>query len=162
MTPTPPPPPRKPLDVSRYEGHTKGPWNWYVDGSGRQRLETIGRGRLIVMDFARKGMDGAKPLFAVWEGMRDGAPRERMGGILKDFTEDHPDARLIEASPALLSECIRQRDVIRALVEAHREIAIAPCITEMLGEEIEDGDICGCPGCRARLALLAAAAWGAE
>lgn len=38
------------------------------------------------------------------------------------------------------------------LVEALRDIAIAPCLLALLGEESTDGP-CTCPGCRARAAL---------
>ncbi|MHB8817161.1 MAG: hypothetical protein ACYDAE_28385, partial [Steroidobacteraceae bacterium] len=58
------------------------------------------RGQLIVMDFARVGMQGAGPRFAHWDGITDGAPRERRGGILEDGGVDkHPDALLIAAAP---------------------------------------------------------------
>lgn len=89
---------------------TPGPWQWEIAGSGHVRLATPDRGRLIVMDFARKGMQNAEPRFAV---MSDDQPRGRRGGILRSVSEliadnvegggwlDHPDAALIAASPKL-------------------------------------------------------------
>jgi len=83
--------------------HTPGPWMWDVSPGGEIRLATPDRGRLFVMGFARMGMRGAQPRFAMWgEGQR-----ERRGGIMHDFAdaggENHPDARLIAAAPELLA-----------------------------------------------------------
>lgn len=87
--------------------HTAGPWYWHVDSNGRISLRTPDRGQLIVMDFGRVGMQSAAPRFAYWDGMEDGKPRARLGGILMTATPDtiaqHPDARLIEAAPDLLA-----------------------------------------------------------
>ena len=69
--------------------HTPGPWKWASMGQ-----ETVLWGehgmRPIVLDFVRKGMQGA-------------APRIRKGGIMYPFEPEHPDARLIAAAPSLLS-----------------------------------------------------------
>lgn len=89
--------------------HTSGPWFWHWDGQCRPSLRTPDRGQLIVMDFGRKGMQGATPRFAHWTGMMGGSPRDRTGGVLVDWAEFHgkygmhPDARLIAAAPALLA-----------------------------------------------------------
>jgi len=81
--------------------HTPGPWEWVDDSFGRVRLQTPDRGRLIVMDFVRCGMQGATPRFAV---MDDGLPRGRRGGILHAVDPwAHPDGRLIAAAPELLA-----------------------------------------------------------
>lgn len=87
-------------------GHTPGPWGWFTNGN-HTSLVTPDRGRLYVMEFARRGMQGAGPRFAHWDGMDTGAPRERLGGIMEDgpYLRDgnlHPDARLIAAAPELL------------------------------------------------------------
>lgn len=94
------------------EKFTPGPWQWSFDATyGRPSLGTPDRGRLIVMDFGRMGMQGATARFAQWEGIADGAPRERFGGYMMDFTEYHgrfgmhPDARLIAAAPDLFRAC---------------------------------------------------------
>lgn len=82
--------------------HTPGPWEWIKCGD-RIQLSTPNRGRLIVMDFVRKGMNGAQPRFAEWKG----EARERLGGIMRpldemNLPERHPDAALIAAAPDLL------------------------------------------------------------
>jgi len=83
--------------------HTAGPWIWRWRG-GHLTLETPDRGCLIVMDFVRKGMAGAVPRFALW----DGEDRQPLGGIMNradtlgmDVTE-HPDGRLIALAPKML------------------------------------------------------------
>ena len=85
--------------------HTPGPWGWFRHGGDRLYLGTPDRGRLIVMDFTRAGMQGAQPRFSVWAGQETGAPRERLGGIMRTAEElpvdTHPDARLIADAPQL-------------------------------------------------------------
>ncbi len=92
--------------------HTPGPWYWHADHVGNVSLRTPDRGNLIVMDFARKGMQGAAPRLAYWKGLPGGLPRERMGGILDDFNADHPDAVLIASAPDLLA---RNAELVEAL-----------------------------------------------
>jgi hypothetical protein len=87
--------------------YTKGPWEWTEWGNGRLKLSTPDRGKLIVMDFVRQGMNGAVARFAHWDGIEDGAPRARIGGILENSVilktgGMHPDARLIAAAPELV------------------------------------------------------------
>lgn len=82
--------------------HTSAPWYWHTDSRGQVSIRTPDRGNLIVADFCRKGMQGAAPRFARWTNMETGATRERLGGILCDFDENHPDARLLVAAPKLL------------------------------------------------------------
>lgn len=87
---------------------TPGPWEWTFRSNNSVMLQTPDRGKLVVMDFARKGMNRAEPRFAV---MDDDMPRGRRGGILYGAHElydkchrkgsFHPDACLMEASPDL-------------------------------------------------------------
>lgn len=94
--------------TSKKQGQsTPGPWYWHEDSNGRLSLRTPDRGQLIVMDFARQGMQAAEPRFAHWDGITEGEPRGRRGGILKGEPEGHagvhPDARLIASAPDLLA-----------------------------------------------------------
>lgn len=82
--------------------HTPGPWEWRTNGA-RIYLRTVHRGGLYIMDFVRRGMQGAQPRFAVWQG----DDREKLGGIMTPASEfdfrNHPDARLIASAPDLLA-----------------------------------------------------------
>lgn len=98
--------------------HTPGEWAWFQSGT-RHYLATPDRGRLYVMGFGRKGMQGASPQFAHWDGIEAGAERSRLGGILRDgpFLDNgslHPDARLIAAAPDLLNALAVLADVAEA------------------------------------------------
>ncbi|WP_130617958.1 hypothetical protein [Dyella amyloliquefaciens] len=90
--------------------HTAGPWEWRTN-AGRVYLRTVNRGGLYIMDFVRKGMQGAQPRFAVWKGEE----REKLGGVMHGADEIdirlHPDARLIAAAPDLLASLIEMRDL---------------------------------------------------
>jgi hypothetical protein len=100
-----------------YAGHTEGPWFWHVDMSGRVSLRTPDRGQLVVMDVARRGMQGAAIRFSV---MPDGQPRGRRGGILETMDpRTHADGRLIAAAPMLRAEIER---LTAALAEAREVI----------------------------------------
>lgn len=95
--------------------HTPGPWAWF-DSQRGPYLATPDRGRLYVMGFARKGMQGALPRFAMWDGIESGVERQRLGGIMEDGVnlrngEMHPDARVIEEAPNLL-------DALQELLDA--------------------------------------------
>lgn len=86
--------------------HTPGPWFWHNDAYGRLSLRTPDRGQLIVMDFGRKGMQGATPRFAHWGGMMLGKHRALLGGVMVDGIGNgdmrmHPDANLIMRAPLL-------------------------------------------------------------
>lgn len=106
-------------ETSKYAGHTPGPWRWTTMGSNNMMLATPNRGRLIIMDFCRKGMNGAMPRFA----RRDPADR---GGILEDVrtpeeAESFPDARLISDAPLLLAQrdaAVSENERLKSACEA--------------------------------------------
>lgn len=116
------------LDLTQFEGHTRAPWRWYANVRQRRvELRTPDRGCLTVMDFTRWGMQFAQPMFRVClAGQED--PNAYMGGRLcpvaelethpdhnGDGTIDHPDARLIEAAPALRDEVERLREALESI-----------------------------------------------
>lgn len=84
--------------------HTEGPWEWSSFGDNRPALVTPDRGRLIVMDFVRLGMNGAEPRFAEREGNKGG---RLIKGMTIEEIRAHPDARLIAAAPTLAARCER-------------------------------------------------------
>lgn len=98
--------------------HTPGPWGWFGNEHGFY-LAAKHSGRLYVMDFTRRGMNGAQPRFRVGGLMHDAADlvqfavgKASVRGLKAakkdqsvyryDITGiDHPDARLIAAAPDL-------------------------------------------------------------
>lgn len=103
------------------EAATPGPWAWMQSGRGSVDLATPHSGRLIVMDFVRKGMQSAEPRFAIVDGQQF---RGRKGGILYTATEimqrndgllAHPDAEFIAAAnPAKVIELLDRIDRLEA------------------------------------------------
>lgn len=121
------------LNKDLLRGHTKGPWAWFYN-YGRPYLATPHSGRLTVMDFVRKGMQGATCRFS--------DRKDTMGGIMHEATEfisdkaevSSPDAALIAAAPDLLAE----HDLLCELVEAQSKVIEAlEYIVNV--REIEDG-----------------------
>ena len=82
--------------------HTPAPWYWH-DSGYRIALMTPKNGHCVVMDFVRKGMQGAQPRFS----NRGDAP---LGGVMieadKLDLDHHPDAMLITQAPNLLAACV--------------------------------------------------------
>lgn len=94
--------------------HTPGPWTWNYS-AGDFSLRTTDRGMLLVMGFARMGMNNAQPTFFKWEGDN----RERKGGFRVKAQEmgemhDHPDARLIAFAPTIL-EALKKHVCVKAM-----------------------------------------------
>lgn len=96
-----------PLDLekmkARCETATGDEWDWFDMGNG-PILATRRHGRLIVMDFVRKGMQSAQPRFAT---------RERYtGGIMYDADnidiDAHPDCQFIAHARQDLPDCIAE------------------------------------------------------
>jgi len=100
--------------------HTPGPWGWFGNlYAGSPILATRHNGRRYVMQFARFGFQGAQPRFQLNHRMVDGtelarfevgdrdvlglkAAKKSASVYRYDMIDiDHPDARLIAASPCL-------------------------------------------------------------
>ena len=79
--------------------HTNGEWEWYYRPGQGPYLATRNNGRLLVMEFKRKGMASAKPVFATWTGERTRDNSGIMGAEAIGPDGLHPDARLIAAAP---------------------------------------------------------------
>ena len=122
--------------------HTPEPWDWYAYPDGALHLGTPHSGHLIVMDFVRRGMQGALPRFAEWNGDERG----RFGGIMRSATAEmmaaHPDARLIKYAPEMLKnlraamQALRSYQYGNASPELAQEIADA---AEALIRRVEEG-----------------------
>ena len=112
------------VDLTQFEGMTPGEWLWQsFDGGKTLFLGTRAMGRLIVMDFVRKGMSFACPRFSDRNG-------ESRGGIMHPHdmtTIDHnPDARAIAAVPKLIAEVKALRARVAEKDEALRTLAYEP------------------------------------
>lgn len=103
---------------------TPGPWAWFGNRSSGVYLATPDRGRRYIMGFRRYGMNGAQPTFCIGNIMQPAAELVSFAvgdGTARGFKEadgdasvyrcdvreiDHPDARLIAASPDLYDALI--------------------------------------------------------
>lgn len=101
---------------------TPGPWMW-DQNEYHVWLCTPDRGRLIVMDFVRKGMQRAQPRFS-------DRGNERRGGIMYAADEignlyTNPDAAYIAAAnPAAVLELLDENDHLRSVIrEAAAKLA---------------------------------------
>lgn len=95
--------------------HTPGPWRWELHKDGKQLTlcgtGTCGSYDFYVMDFERWGMSGATPRFRSGDD-NTMCKAVEFGEIVKGREHhahwfqniNHPDARLIAASPTLLKE----------------------------------------------------------
>lgn len=126
---------RSSFDLSRFEGHTPGPWGWHGNaGSKSLQLSTKHSGRRHVMTFTRWGFNGAQPQFQPGKhGMVKAADllqfevgNKSIVGVKAAEKDDSvyrydvrgiacADAELIAAAPDILSR-------VRTLEAALREI----------------------------------------
>ena len=110
---------------------TPGPWQWYGNTKFNQiYLATINRGRIIIMDFVRWGMQYAMPRFqlnGIMEPAKDLVCYER--DYRKNFVGlNHPDAIFIAAARDGWPHAIE-----RALA-AEAKLALLQCIESELQE----------------------------
>lgn len=122
---------------------TPGPWKWYVNEHCKSiRLVTNHSGQYYVMGFERWGMQGAQPIFQVYERY-DGDVRDRGSKGMRKAIElskwnqayrhddgwiEHPDAELIAHAPedirALLAYVTELETALEAAKKDIRRIAL--------------------------------------
>ena len=90
------------IDLDAFEGHTPGEWGWFTYGGKSPHLATQRGGRVFILVPERQGMQGATVRL-------QGLPGPEKG-LLVEFSQDHPDVKLIAAAPALLALAKKQRD----------------------------------------------------
>lgn len=145
---------------ARADAATPGPWHWYGNTATKfLSLNTwkSGLGRCNVMDFARWGMHGARPRFAVDDYMHDAdefaqwevCHDAKTPGDPRLYRHDvdgirHPDAEFIAHSRADVPALLASLDRVLALCDNVRAIC------ERTGDAAED--YCHEDGC-ARYAL---------
>lgn len=131
------------IDLTKYEGHTPGPWRWDFNGESKS-LHLVG-GRptydLTVIDFARWGMERATMRLRVTE--HDGMQilyrvHERPDWLAAEPGREHhqhwhqllthPDALLSQDAPVLLAEVVKLR---ADLAEAVQILGAIECAVEM-------------------------------
>jgi len=100
---------------------TPGPWYWQLPASGISvRLYTPKNGYCIVMDFVRRGTQGAQPRFSD----RGNAP---LGGIMHKAEEidlnKNPDSVFIARSRAAVPALVEEVEKLRAALETERNAA---------------------------------------
>lgn len=116
------------------EGTTRGPWGWQVNRDDK-RVELCGGSRasdLVVMSFARYGLNSAAPVFWCWRGNVSDEPKraDKLAVPVPGREHhadwwakiDHPDARFIAEARQLVPELIAEVERLRAAL-ADKEAA---------------------------------------
>lgn len=122
--------------------HTPGPWRFEVHPTSKQvLLVSQTSGKPFVMGFDRWGMQGAAPSFPV-EGlmvpckelMRPVRGRLHHASWYQEI--NHPDALLIEASPALLTACKKALAALEGTAAMLGDVGLSQPLIELLRAEI--------------------------
>ena len=109
------------------EGATPGPWGWFGHRRGPMYLATKHHGRRFVMEFIRQGMQGAQPMFQVyddpehpsWGRMVEASKMAVLEVAPLDYRDDivdidNPDARWIAAAdPTTILALIDELETLR-------------------------------------------------
>lgn len=96
--------------------HTPGPWHWEINLKFKQVMLINDRG-MVVMDFARYGMQNACPLFRDEHDILDRCDRwaTSIPGREHHYkwfqSINHPDAELIAAAPTLAADLAKEREI---------------------------------------------------
>lgn len=131
------------------EASTPGPWAWHGT-PGELKLATVNRGKIYVMGFERKGMNGAEPTFQVrGKGMKRASALCKFVVGDPDVTGetdaksdesvyrydvrgiDHPDAHLIALAPDLATLALAGKRLADA-VQHEREM-----VCQDMGKQME-------------------------
>jgi len=113
---------------------TPGPWEWHgydTPTGGGPVLCTSRWGKVYVMEFIRRGMQGAKPRFwrrhkddvrRGWGGAPDNEPWEVIPHNGRVCGARNPDAELIAAAPELIAGLLDREESLPDVQEAARRV----------------------------------------
>lgn len=106
---------------ARESAATKGPWRWFGNTKFKSiYLATVNRGRVIIMDFVRWGMEGAQPRFHP----QDSGFMVPVSDLVRyevdyrgEITDINcPDAEFLEHSREDIPQLLAEIDRLRAMV----------------------------------------------